>query len=256
MGPWQIVVHSELILYFFWEGERRPHNLQPSSTLPPLFQTLPHNEVLIGYFLITPSLFFKARLSVKLLLNLVFTWMVLHLASFSKWEYLELSNSLCCCHLLETGPPFVQCVIIWPTQISSRLQGKWNTFPFDYFKTLSNGPPTPPGIEPATSFPAFKRSAIPTELVLARPQVIHMRFWPSFFCQDGWILASFFFAFLLTETRTSYEFLPRQNYYMATKRSFSCGTNAGYPERARWTRVANQNAGFASSYPLADLAIQ
>ena len=194
MGPWQIVVHSELILYFFWEGERRPHNLQPSSTLPPLFQTLPHNEVLIGYFLITPSLFFKARLSVKLLLNLVFTWMVLHLASFSKWEYLELSNSLCCCHLLETGPPFVQCVIIWPTQISSRLQGKWNTFLFDYFKTLSNGPPTPPGIEPATSFPAFKRSTIPTELVLARPQVIHMRFWPSFFCQDGWILAPFFFA--------------------------------------------------------------
>ena len=158
MGPWQIVVHSELILYFFWEGERRPHNLQPSSTLPPLFQTLPHNEVLIGYFLITPSLFFKARLSVKLLINLVFTWMVLHLASFSKWEYLELSNSLCCCHLLETGPPFVQCVIIWPTQISSRLQGKWNTFLFDYFKTLSNGPPTPPGIEPATSCPAFKRS--------------------------------------------------------------------------------------------------
>ena len=43
---------------------------------------------------------------------------------------------------------------------------------------------------------------------------------------------------------------------MATKRPFSCGTNAGYPEQARWTRVANQNAGFASSYPLADLAVQ
>ena len=43
---------------------------------------------------------------------------------------------------------------------------------------------------------------------------------------------------------------------MATKRPFSCGTNAGYPERARWAWVANQNAGFASSYPLADLAKQ
>ena len=33
---------------------------------------------------------------------------------------------------------------------------------------------------------------------------------------------------------------------MATKRTFSCGTNAGYPEDARWApmpaRVANQNA--------------
>ena len=129
--------------YVFWEGERRLHNLQPSNTLPPLFQTLPHNEVLIGYFLITPSLFFKARLSVKLLINLVFTWMVLHLASFSKWEYLELSNILCCCHLLETGPPFVQCVVIWATQISSRLQGKWNTFLFGYFKTLIMARPRP-----------------------------------------------------------------------------------------------------------------
>ena len=33
---------------------------------------------------------------------------------------------------------------------------------------------------------------------------------------------------------------------MATKRTFSCGTNAGYPEEARWApmpaRVAYQNA--------------
>ena len=42
---------------------------------------------------------------------------------------------------------------------------------------------------------------------------------------------------------------------MAKKRTFPCGANAGNPERACSHRVANQNAGFASSYPLADSAI-
>ena len=37
------------------------------------------------------------------------------------------------------------------------------------------------------------------------------------------------------------------------KRTFTCGTNAGNPERA--SRVAKQNAGFASSCLLADSAI-
>ena len=37
------------------------------------------------------------------------------------------------------------------------------------------------------------------------------------------------------------------------KITFSCGANAGNPERA--SRVANQNAGFASSFPLADSAV-
>ena len=38
------------------------------------------------------------------------------------------------------------------------------------------------------------------------------------------------------------------------KRAFTCGTNAGNPERA--SRVAKQNAGFASSCLLADSAIK
>ena len=55
--------------------------------------------------LVTPSLFFKARLSdckgldIKMIFNshamkLIFTWKVLHLASFWKWEFLELKNGL------------------------------------------------------------------------------------------------------------------------------------------------------------------
>ena len=38
-------------------------------------------------------------------------------------------------------------------------------------------------------------------------------------------------------------------YYMAKKRAFTCGTNAGNPERGKMgpARLANQNAGFASS---------
>ena len=40
---------------------------------------------------------------------------------------------------------------------------------------------------------------------------------------------------------------------MAKKITFSCGANAGNPEQA--SRVANQNAGFASSFPLADSAV-
>ena len=47
---------------------------------------------------------------------------------------------------------------------------------------------------------------------------------------------------------------------MAKKRTFSYGTNAVNPERQDWhiltTQVANQNAGFASSCPLVDSAIQ
>ena len=40
-----------------------------------------------------------------------------------------------------------------------------------------------------------------------------------------------------------------------------CGTHAGNPERARWAilpldRIANQNAGFALSFPLADSAVK
>ena len=35
------------------------------------------------------------------------------------------------CLLLETGPPFF--AVIRATRISSRLQGKWNTFLFGYF---------------------------------------------------------------------------------------------------------------------------
>ena len=47
---------------------------------------------------------------------------------------------------------------------------------------------------------------------------------------------------------------------MAKKKRFSCGTNAGNPEPARWAYillawVANQNVGYTTSYPLADSAI-
>ena len=72
-----------------------------------------------------------------------------------------------------------------------------------------------------------------------------MRYWPSLFSQDGLIWPRSFLRF----------YWPRRNYYMATKRIFSCGTNAGYPKWVRWARVANQSVGFASSYPLADSAI-
>ena len=39
---------------------------------------------------------------------------------------------------------------------------------------------------------------------------------------------------------------------MAKKITFSCGAIAGNPEQG--SRVANQNAGFASSFPLANSA--
>ena len=46
---------------------------------------------------------------------------------------------------------------------------------------------------------------------------------------------------------------------MDKKGTFSCGTNAGNPERARWPIlsdwITNQIAGFASYCPLADSAI-
>ena len=46
---------------------------------------------------------------------------------------------------------------------------------------------------------------------------------------------------------------------MAKKRTFTCGTNAGNPEGAKRlilpARVANQNAGFASSCMVADSAM-
>ena len=38
-------------------------------------------------------------------------------------------------------------------------------------------------------------------------------------------------------------------------RIFSCRTNAGNPEQARPTWVANQNRGITSTYLLTDLAI-
>ena len=55
---------------------------------------------------------------------------------------------------METGPPFY--VVIRATRRSSRPQGKGSTFISQLFKTLSIGPA--PGIEPATSRSAVKRS--------------------------------------------------------------------------------------------------
>ena len=55
--------------------------------------------------------------------------------------------------LLETGPPFY--VVIRATRRSSHLQGKGSTC-ISHFKTLGVGPV--PGIEPATSRSAVKRS--------------------------------------------------------------------------------------------------
>ena len=49
---------------------------------------------------------------------------------------------------------------------------------------------------------------------------------------DSWTLGKFYFALLLTETKSN-ELGQQKNYYMAKKRTFSCGTNAGNPERAR-----------------------
>ena len=56
--------------------------------------------------------------------------------------------------LMETGPPFY--VDIRARRRSSRLQGKGSTFISQLFKTLSIG--AAPGIEPATSRSAVKRS--------------------------------------------------------------------------------------------------
>ena len=62
-------------------------------------------------------------------------------------------RSLYFCQLQETGTPVLQCEVIWATQISSRLQSKWNTFLFGYFKTLSiyvlppESNPRPPSLQ-------------------------------------------------------------------------------------------------------------
>ena len=57
--------------------------------------------------------------------------------------------------LLKNRPPF--SVVIRATRRTSRLQGKWSTSISQlYFKTMSIGPA--PGIEPATSRSAVKRS--------------------------------------------------------------------------------------------------
>ena len=44
---------------------------------------------------IAPSLYFKARLSVnRVQIKLIFTWKILHLASFWRWEFSELGSGL------------------------------------------------------------------------------------------------------------------------------------------------------------------
>ena len=73
------------------------------------------------------------------------------------------------------------------------------------------------------------------------------------FVQDGWILAKHFFLWgqypaILTEQAWSI-------YYMAQKRTFTCGNNTGFPNPILPAQAANQNAGFASSCPFEDSAM-
>ena len=78
--------------------------------------------------------------------------------------------------LMETGPPFY--VVIRATERSRRLQCKGSTYlHFSViFKTLSIGPA--PGIEPATSHSAVKRSIL-TELILPRLKFLSVELFTS-----------------------------------------------------------------------------
>ena len=79
--------------------------------------------------------------------------------------------------------------------------------------------------------------------------------------QDGWILAKFVCPFLWTESRPIDSHLDRISWNIndfkillyGQKDNIFLGNNARNPEPA-W--LANQNAGFVSSCPLTDSAIQ
>ena len=96
----------------------------------------------------------------------------------------------------------------------------------------------------------------------------YMGYWPSFFGQDGWILAKFFFAWSINSQKEEANIGPcwpktldqYEIYYLALGEFFSRGTRRLVPSVEDSSilpaRVANHNARFGSSCLLTEQAIK